>query len=769
MFFREIKGMVLITVLLLTVLLILMTVSMVFISTNHLAIMGNIESKERALKAAEAGVQYAIYILDENPTWGLSGLDPATLNITHRSQTDNFPRADGLEEEIEYDDGTTFTITFDPASKYRSVNNLFYKPDGVALDNPVYCNTPPYSAKIISVGKCGNSIKVLEAYLVRSDYYPYAINQQGRMDFGASSNTTIHGPAPEEPGYIFSNWKHEGPNTPFTYSISLGNSAELHCNGGTFSARGKINIPDPNSFDGNIQEDLEQKIGMSEIDVDDMVTRGKNALSPGSYYSPGTAIITEERVGDRTVLVFHGPDCFTLDPNGVLKLNKDIYVNGNKTGVASDNCDPNGNYDEMLNADKSIKSSYSDRVFNMHLDPDALTEEYYIPTYSYGIRTGEKKKQRIRDAEFTFDINDHTIFSDSHLIFSIDVIGNGKFISNGEIAYTKGVENKDIINISGNDLVIQISDRVTSSYGRGLFYGEDDFKIQPHQSGSVLGGGVITADLFDPDPLDPNDLIPDPNDPNFLLDPNGNQIDPNDLDFFYPPPSIPVSMQVKVTQTYYPGTKLSQTDAVTYEDPTYIGFYNDPGPRPDWVPSYDPWPPPGHPYYIGSSVLVRRVDMSGGDHKLMVNGLGGDFKICLYPASTANNKNLEDYKIGLFSEVGGGYETKLLKSNGLPAPASALSALGITQAQLDRFGREIAYSFNSTMPSAHIELDGTIVALNKLSSTIPSDLENASYIDAGDENTGVIKIGWTIDYITSMVTIHDARFKVKLTSCHEIR
>lgn len=54
------NGMVLISILLLTVLLTMLTVSMVFISTNHLQMMGNIEQKMIALKAAEAAAEYAM-------------------------------------------------------------------------------------------------------------------------------------------------------------------------------------------------------------------------------------------------------------------------------------------------------------------------------------------------------------------------------------------------------------------------------------------------------------------------------------------------------------------------------------------------------------------------------------------------------------------------------------------------------------------------------------------------------------------------------------
>jgi len=146
------EGIAMISVLLLTVLLTLMTVSMLFINTNHLSMVGNIEGKEKALKAAEAGVEYAMHMLNEDPAWGLTG-DPVFPGgkIVIPGDPNTFPRFTLLNSDsipVSYTKDCRFTITFNQTSPYRSVNNLFNPLTGEG-------NTPPYTAKIISIGRFG--------------------------------------------------------------------------------------------------------------------------------------------------------------------------------------------------------------------------------------------------------------------------------------------------------------------------------------------------------------------------------------------------------------------------------------------------------------------------------------------------------------------------------------------------------------------------------------------------------------------------------------
>ena len=96
-------GIAMVSVLMLTTLIAMFTVSMVFISTNYLQMMGNIEDKTRALEAAEAVAECALAELNLNPTWGID-----------RKTGDNM-----LIELA----GAKGSITFS-GSEYLSYNNL---------------------------------------------------------------------------------------------------------------------------------------------------------------------------------------------------------------------------------------------------------------------------------------------------------------------------------------------------------------------------------------------------------------------------------------------------------------------------------------------------------------------------------------------------------------------------------------------------------------------------------------------------------------------
>jgi len=304
-------GMAIMTILLLTVLLVLMTVSMIFISTNHLSLIGNIEAKEKALKAAESGIEYAMSKLNEHRDWGLY---PLTLSNFHENGDVDFTKDATLTAEIPYATGAKFTITFAPSSRYCSVNNLF---SSQIDDNgtPGYPDddTPAYTAKIISIGECGEGgdIKkraILQAFFVRSTYYPYTINTAGRMVFGPSKTTAIRGDNYSDPGYIYSDWKSEDSN-----SIFSPNETRVICNNGIFSARGEIYLPD---FDGQEMENITRSNPMSHVDVDNIVTRARDgelgALTVMN--NVGKVVISEKPV-----------DIDSIEDSGTVRLYHHLY------------------------------------------------------------------------------------------------------------------------------------------------------------------------------------------------------------------------------------------------------------------------------------------------------------------------------------------------------------------------------------------------------------------------------------------------------------
>ncbi len=69
------KGMMLITIVMLVFLLVMLTVSMTVIVSESLNITGRAGLKAKALNAAEAGIEYAYYQLNNETRWGDPSFD----------------------------------------------------------------------------------------------------------------------------------------------------------------------------------------------------------------------------------------------------------------------------------------------------------------------------------------------------------------------------------------------------------------------------------------------------------------------------------------------------------------------------------------------------------------------------------------------------------------------------------------------------------------------------------------------------------------------
>jgi len=101
------------------------------------------------------------------------------------------------------------------------------------------------------------------------------------------------------------------------------------------------------------------------------------------------------------------------------------------------------------------------------------------------------------------------------------------------------------------------------------------------------------------------------------------------------------------------------------------------------------------------------------------------------------------------------------------ARATVLSHVGMTEAAFQLFGRQVLYTFNNNMAKANIIMEGTVVSKNRHNS---SDLtEDRCYFDAGDQFKGYINVGWSPDYMASMVYIEGTDFKVHKVSSREVR
>lgn len=269
---HEHKGMALVTVLLLTVLIAMMTVSMVFISTNHLYMMGNIEQKVRALKAAEAVAEYALTKLNIDPSWGINHQDRITIEL----------------------DGARGSITFASAGEYLSYNNLKGKNP---LDRASTGETrlsgfiPAYGAEVICKGETfdGKGVKYLKVIFVRNDLFPYPINSEGKIVFDAG-DVNIYGSDINTPGHIHSNWDGLSyPNSDSDYWSIQRKNGSLNTKGGTASAVGDIDLPDstdPNNVRIKPFVGPDGRLNFEDIDPAKIVDAHNGSsikVDPGTY------------------------------------------------------------------------------------------------------------------------------------------------------------------------------------------------------------------------------------------------------------------------------------------------------------------------------------------------------------------------------------------------------------------------------------------------------------------------------------------------------
>ncbi len=288
------NGMVLISILLLTVLLTMLTVSMVFISTNHLQMMGNIEQKMIALKAAEAAAEYAMTRLNiPDRPWAVWDPNHETPSTSDDSPDPNANITLRLK-------GATAYINF-TGSQYLSYNNLKGQNPvnrSIIGETKLSGTIPAYSAELICIGKAGpengdGPIKYVKVIFIRNDIYPYPINSDGQIDFESAGDIKIFGNNSTAPGYIHSNWDGdtEDINNPNYYSIKseLG-SGNVDMLGGVASAVGPIKLNRAQEKDVVVAMNPDGREEFEDIDIDNVL---KNAKDTGpKEVEPGTFIVT---------------------------------------------------------------------------------------------------------------------------------------------------------------------------------------------------------------------------------------------------------------------------------------------------------------------------------------------------------------------------------------------------------------------------------------------------------------------------------------------
>lgn len=259
------SGMALISVLLLTVMLSMLTVSMVFISTNHAGMMGNAEQQMNALKAAEGMAEYALCQLNKDLNWSPTSSSPS----------------------LDFGKAKAYLYFTSASTEYLSYNNLKGKDPVTRSGNDKLAGqkVPAFTAELICKGTCGNAVKYLKVIYLRSDIYSYPVIADGKIVIDGG-NVKIYGDYADANnpggGNIHSNWLGSGPSIE-----KVSSTCALDAKGGVASAAGKINGIAPDDPNITIRPDLKEegKLPVDQINPSDIISKHatEKAVSPGTY------------------------------------------------------------------------------------------------------------------------------------------------------------------------------------------------------------------------------------------------------------------------------------------------------------------------------------------------------------------------------------------------------------------------------------------------------------------------------------------------------
>lgn len=714
-------GMALITVLMLTVLLTLMTVSMVFISTNQVSMVGNIEGKEKALKAAEAGIEYAIYNLNNDPAWGLLNEEVTFQNgklVVPDPNSGTHPVFTYGSSEFTEDCGKDckFTITFASGSACRSVNNLFNPLSGDG-------NTPPYTFKVVSAGKYGTgtdtkSVRVLEAYLVRSDYSPQSVNSAGPISFAgndpnSTGNVTILGRDVNEPGSIYS-----GFYEPNNASISSGDNAVVSANKGMFVAKGDIKVP--STFIGSIVPFASKDCLSKPIRVNDIVnSAGNNELGTVVSASGGVLSLQEERQWAEGN--YYSSVCLT-----------------NTTGFKTSGGSPDISYNPAgdvitltLNRDIYVSSG----EFKITGNAEVLKRERYFGWYDEGCHTRYKDTQ---SRTFYLNLNGHSIYSEGPVKIGVNVIGKGRIFSKQDVEYLVSINTDETVTACNGNLELEISKSIGKSNTTGLYYASGNMEISPLKPGGDLDWSSLNDTTLKEFPA-------------------------------------PVSHWNRGGGAYASVTKFSNPTGKTvsigqYEPPKKDKFGN------IIKPEY---------YYGNGLLVTKVINVKTGDFYYIAKGNdnNGNYRNRLQISLDYNDRkniDLGGYKIKIIPPSGASLDPNLIDPNSIDPDAGdpnewdpsfndykvelldendnqADMPAGVTQDIIDNFGLQSVYYFNLSSESVDITMVGAIKTGSE---------DKRLFFNPGPK--GNVVIGYDPSYMNSLVNIQKKFFTVRKIACYEL-
>ncbi|HPZ09560.1 MAG TPA: hypothetical protein PL110_15770 [Candidatus Eremiobacteraeota bacterium] len=301
---KENRGMALITVLMTMIILLMLTVALVTINSNNLLYSFNYNSRVGALMAAESGVAYAIYELQENENWQPS-------ELVHATSAGKFT--------IKFTDGTN-------KPPYFSYNNLTspFPLTGAGYKNSDIAEN---SVDLIVTGKAGNTSRHIRVTLGR-----LTIGECGRFsgiaNIMAGKFTIKRSPTAKdlsEGGSLHSNFKNVlDPNEP---GIDT-HSTEVYAYGGVISSTGGLNVPQYDSGNNTELRSGVQPRPVPDLDIKKVVAsaRGKQGVSS---VSGGVYEVKQDTAGGEFNLYLYGQPATIpgtrIESNGQIVFTKDVY------------------------------------------------------------------------------------------------------------------------------------------------------------------------------------------------------------------------------------------------------------------------------------------------------------------------------------------------------------------------------------------------------------------------------------------------------------
>jgi len=472
------KGMMLVTILMLIFLLIMLTVSMLTLTSETLNLTGMQNRKVRAFQSAEAGVEYALYQLNNDSTW-----TPA-LNI---------PEYLGNEQSFEY--------TF-------ATNNL--------KGNSPAGSTPPYSSEIICRGHYKDNSQDMRIIFVREEMLPYPIISEGDLKLVPYFDMIIRNEDTIDPGrlhsnsniYLQENWANRLPDLNDGFCSTV--LDVIYGSGGTPVPKIKtqavpVKIPDINI--GNIitaqrpscRELLNERfylVGYFEYNgpLDTGTDYCIPHLASTSYpdyptdpcvysdpYKLGIAAIDENSYNDFLTNYwdfYHNPtvndpgrnfynygytiDFWEFDPNNTTNNYPPLNIDVTRT-VDSDG---------FIYLTLSLKENlYIGSTFGM-FETGHINCGYVSSTIIYHIKP-------MYDAAVRLDLNGFNIYGEK-VYLDVPVSGTGAIISNQTVDFTHSFDGELAV-LSGESVnmveTLKRKGAATNNFN-GFLYGKDDVLIQ---------------------------------------------------------------------------------------------------------------------------------------------------------------------------------------------------------------------------------------------------------------------------------------------------